>query len=393
MCEASGDVVRRRLGGSGLRAPQTTCRLGFTLVELLVVIVIIGTLVSMLLPALSAAREAARKTKCQNNLRQIGIGLHSYADAFKHFCSGAFDWRRDGCVTEVGWVADLTKRGVVPGDMLCPTNDAQISETFVDLLSMDGGVDSCVDLLGGDPGTTPDGQPIPAACRTIAGLSAGSEERRAAVEGLVLKKGYNTNYAASWFLVRSRAVIDGDGNLAGPSGCEVSLVSRGSTGGPMHRDRAEVAGAPTNRVPIMADAAHSGGGSIVLPQKIGRHAAGSLVAASYTAGPINKATLAAPTFSGGGGRTEAWTGWYRGALQDYRRFGPIHGGGQCNILFLDGSIRSYIDVNGDGLLNNGFDPSFYAGASDPGGFSDATVELEATEVYSLWDLKPPADYF
>jgi prepilin-type N-terminal cleavage/methylation domain-containing protein len=123
-----------------------TSRTAFTLVELLVVIAIIGILVALLLPAIQAAREAARRSQCLNNLRQLAVAMHNYHDVHSSFPRNAYgneaDWEKwhrfsaNVCILPfieqealyerfsmtASWGSNINGPGKVPLDaFLCPS--------------------------------------------------------------------------------------------------------------------------------------------------------------------------------------------------------------------------------------------------------------------------------
>jgi prepilin-type N-terminal cleavage/methylation domain-containing protein/prepilin-type processing-associated H-X9-DG protein len=387
------------MGKVKLRAESVDRRRGFTLIELLVVISVIGMLVAMLMPALSRARESSRQAACMSNLRQFGVGMFAYADRRHTYCSGAFDWQRDGAVTEVGWVADLVRSGIPVGKMLCPSSSSQISKAYCDLLTLDTTLfDACVDRLGSTPEPQPDGTSLVNPCRAIAAppadptnpLAPLSEERRVLIEKEIFAKQYNTNYTASWSLVRSSVLLDSNGNLKKrKTECDASLLSQNSTLGPLNRDRADASHVSSSFLPLLG----CGAPAEPLPLAIGNVLDGTPTTQIMTGGPVTNPsaaspptrpsmqvpTFADPTPRDGALGTGWWAGW-KATLQDYRNFGPVHRGA-CNILFADGSVRSFLDENRDGYLNNGFEPA------PENGFTSNFLELPPEEVASTWSLK------
>jgi prepilin-type N-terminal cleavage/methylation domain-containing protein/prepilin-type processing-associated H-X9-DG protein len=414
-------------------------RKGFTLIELLVVISIIAILIALLLPAINSAREAARKTQCKNNLRQIAIGLNAFADTdpAERLGTGAFDWPRDGSPDLYSWIGSMIKVSAGRANqMRCPSNPIRINEKINDFL---GGASSNGSRTTTDREDTANPSSLTGKVQGSIGSSATNTTLRRALTADFVKQGYNSNYCSSWFHVRSgftvtnlsgtTVVIDVAGSRQSqPLNTRSGLKELANSLGPLSRRTVDTSDVPAANIPLFADTAPGDINEAILRDSL-IDSDGRLAEPDGTAGVRTGETFAdGPSFLTGTGAaarvrgvefigvatplaardtrylletypavgtnvsaianyipstaTAAGLTWANDNfwLQDIRDFYACHNS-SANCLMADGSVKELVDLNGDGYINPGFPIGTQAVDASVIQYTDGTCEVNSFETF------------
>jgi hypothetical protein len=332
----------------------------------LVIVCVVLLLGSLLAVGLLQSQEQSRLWRCQAHLRDFGLGLLKFSqqDPQTRYCTGAYDWEYDGCPDTIGWVADLVNSGSCrPGEMLCPANPMQGNEKLMQLYLRDAAE---IEML--DPNPALIGTGVCGAKPNVLG-QVYTPERQHAIEQHILALGYNTNYAASWYLVRGGIRLsvetqkDSTGNITSRELLAVALGPpkhpahkpkswRGlaDTTGPLKRKDVERSRVPSSQIPLLGDAA--AGDPFRAISSVSLHCReqlaiqeGDRLTASFCSGPARFATgmrlyplsagsVLAKAATQGDTWNWEWTDWCREAERRPTPHRRLSGPARCTKLVL-----------------------------------------------------------